>query len=165
MNRLTQRIGVNGVAILASDMEEKFTAEELIDILLARLADYEDTGYEPCEIRPIDAMVKDLQEKAEPLIRAKNEGRLVEHPCKDGDPVWIIDWCSKKYKGYRCSCDCSCGQRERVFSKDCIPYCSIYRTEYRKYHLNQMGDTVFLTKKAAQKRLEEMANARHNADE
>ena len=165
MSRLTQRIGAEGVAIIVSDLEEKYTAEELIDILLARLAAYEDTGYEPCEIPPIVAMVNDLQKKAEPLIRAKNEGRLVEHPCKVGDTVWVIEWCRKLSRGYCCPYGCSAGQRERVFRKSCIRYCRIFSATYMQSMIGELGDTVFLTKKAAQKRLEEMANARHDTDE
>lgn len=50
MERMTQRIRGTGDALLSSHLEEKYTAEELIDILLARLASYEDTGLTPAQI-------------------------------------------------------------------------------------------------------------------
>lgn len=46
MERLTQWFDKK-VAGIAASLEEKYTAEELIDILANRLAAYEDTGVEP----------------------------------------------------------------------------------------------------------------------
>lgn len=48
MERLTQRYG-NDV-LIAAHIEEKYTAEQLIDILAARLAEYEDLSLDPKEL-------------------------------------------------------------------------------------------------------------------
>lgn len=63
MERLTQWFGYGScrVAGIASHLEEKHTAEELVDILTARLADYED---------------------------AEQQRRFVVLPCKIGDEMW-----------------------------------------------------------------------------
>lgn len=163
MERLTQRPNGYKYALLTSELEEKFTAEQLVDILLVRLAEYEDTGYAPEEIKAMAAKINDLKKEAEPLIRARNEDRLDEHPCKVGDPVWVIDWCGKLYKGYSCPYGCSSGQRDRAFRKNCIRYCRIFRAYYCKSMLGEFGKTVFLTKMAAQRRLQKKAEETEGA--
>jgi len=52
MERMTQWFGTgdNRVAGLAPEHEEQYTVDELIDVLLDKLARYEDTGLEPEQI-------------------------------------------------------------------------------------------------------------------
>lgn len=52
MERLTQWFGTgdNRVAGLTPEHEGQYTADELIDVLLDKLARYEDTGLEPEQI-------------------------------------------------------------------------------------------------------------------
>lgn len=51
MERLTQNYC--GDVLIAAHLEEKYTAEQLIDILAARLAEYEDLGLEPAALEKI----------------------------------------------------------------------------------------------------------------
>lgn len=110
MKRLTKWFGEgeNRVAGVADDLEEKYTPEEIIDILLAALAPYEDTGLEPEEIREayskgwhsaldIIANLGTLDHFRE-LIQAEQDGRLVVLPCKvptkqtnGSDAIYVID--------------------------------------------------------------------------
>lgn len=92
MKRLTKWFGEgeNRVAGVADDLEEKYTPEEIIDLLLAALAPYEATGLEPEEIRgTLDHFRK--------LIQAEQDGRLVVLPCKPtlrtdaSDAIYVID--------------------------------------------------------------------------
>lgn len=48
MERLTTRCG--NLALIADSLEGKYKAEQVIDILAERLADYEDTGLAPEEV-------------------------------------------------------------------------------------------------------------------
>lgn len=71
--------------------------------IIDRLAAYEDTGLEPCEVEAMKAamMGKSIAEIKEfdgvsidhlrELVQAKKEDRLVDLPCRVGDPVWWID--------------------------------------------------------------------------
>ncbi len=62
MERLTQWFGSgrNRIAGLDTAHEEKYTTDELIDVLLNRLAAYEDSGLEPGEIRELAAAHKEM---------------------------------------------------------------------------------------------------------
>ncbi len=59
MGRLTQWFGTGDdrVAGLAPEHEEKYTTDELIDVLLDKLASYEDTGLEPEEIAVLQSAI------------------------------------------------------------------------------------------------------------
>lgn len=54
MERLTVRDNDNN-ALLAWELEGEYTPIELIDLLVNRLADYEDSGLEPQEIKSLQA--------------------------------------------------------------------------------------------------------------
>lgn len=83
MERLTWRDEI-GQALLAPEHNEKYDALELIDILLDRLAAYEDTGLEPQTISEILDSVSEWYD-------AHKEGRLLVLPCKVGDKVYQTD--------------------------------------------------------------------------
>ena len=98
MERLTARY--NGHAIMAWEHENKYTTEEWIDILTARLAAYEDTGLEPEKIHALQghpdhayaAYVKHLfpiLERLEELAEAEQLGGLVTLPFAPG--VTLVD--------------------------------------------------------------------------
>lgn len=87
MERLTKWFGYGDcrVAGIASHLEEKHTAEELVDILATRLAAYEDTGLTPEDLRSnVDIDYVRIVE----LLKAEAEDRLVVLPCKVGDIVY-----------------------------------------------------------------------------
>ena len=93
--RYTKRSG--DMVLLADIADGKYSAGELIDLLLRKLADYEDTSLTP-------ESVKDLQFRARAaelsagaslhhiidLVRAEKDGRLLFLPCKSGDAVYIL---------------------------------------------------------------------------
>lgn len=51
MDRLTRRIP--GAVLLADDIDGRYTANEVIDMLAERLADYEETGLTPEDIKAL----------------------------------------------------------------------------------------------------------------
>lgn len=63
MDRLTTRIA--GEAIMAFEHEEKHTLPEWLDIVHARLADYEDTGLTPEEITAMAGNLRQINEAKE----------------------------------------------------------------------------------------------------
>lgn len=116
MDRLTQWLsnGTCRVAALAAEHEEKHNTNELIDLLLDKLATYEDTGLSPQEIttRMADlhqieqekeraARVADMVDLASRAIGMNNKKKYKRHGktwyrpyrnyyCagRQGDPVW-----------------------------------------------------------------------------
>ena len=88
MERFTQWFG-NGtcrVAGMAAEHEEMHTTDELIDLLLDRLAVYEDTGMEPEEINALrefcESTTSTTLRHIYELVQAEREGRLVVKPHK-----------------------------------------------------------------------------------
>lgn len=159
MRRLTKRMrGVRGFALLSDELDGKYPPEQVIDILANKLADYEDLGFDPVEIRALAASHAAMNAEAAPLLRVKNEERLVILPCRVGATVYVIDWCGGFVDGMRCCYDCNGVQRERVFKKDCIPYCEIDEVSFQLNMLERMGKDVFLTREEAEQKMEEKAN-------
>jgi hypothetical protein len=170
MDRLTTRIA--GEAAMAPEHEEKHTIPEWIDMLHERLAAYEDTGLMPGEVLALKEGCEDCEiarrdwelshefpdiDHLRELVKAEKEGRLPPLPCPIGSTVYVIDWCSKMYKGYNCPYGCSGGQREQVFSKRCIKYCRINKRSFQLDYLDRIGKDVFLTKKDAEEELRRRA--------
>lgn len=104
MERVTQWFGdeTHGrEAGLADKYDGVYLDDELIQVLLNRLATYEDTGMTPEEIKGADEFLKENWEmplerlvEGMELIMAKDSGRLVVLPCRVGDTVYrIIDDC------------------------------------------------------------------------
>lgn len=96
MERLTQWFGFGKgcrAAGIASHLEEKHTAEELVDVLAARLADYEDTGLEPDDIKAMYSSIEKVGAplwRMEELAQADRDDRLVVLPCKVGGTVFRL---------------------------------------------------------------------------
>ena len=84
MERLTTRCC--GAVLIADSIDGKYSASEVIDILAARLADYEDTGLTPEEIKAMSGTIKARTEnKADVCVCCGAiipEGRHVCHTCK-----------------------------------------------------------------------------------
>ena len=81
---------------MASEHEEKYTAEEWICMLQDRLADYEDSGVTPERVVWMKEVIeiafdhdKSRVERAHELHVADKEGRVVILPCKRGDGIYI----------------------------------------------------------------------------
>ena len=93
--RYTKR--TDGMVLLTDAIDGKHEVNALVDVLLERLADYEDTGLTP-------EGVKDLQSRAKAaelsvgaslhhvvdLVQAERSGRLLILPCKVGATVYVL---------------------------------------------------------------------------
>lgn len=106
-----------------------------------RLAAYEDTGLEP-----------------EELAQAKKKGRLVVLPCDVGDKLY----------------DVTLGEvREKIvvslsmFVPESVNHLVIHAEDFRtaitSYELQDIGETFFLTREAAEAALEERSGGKNNA--
>lgn len=104
MDRLTER-NTLGEALLSAKLNEKYEPLELIDVLLDRLAAYEDSGLTPDEVGQIRRAAQTMMfpsvgdfvrysiqnfEELEKYRKAKRDGRLIALPCKVGDTVYAI---------------------------------------------------------------------------
>ena len=61
-------------------MDGKYTPEQVIDLLANKLADYEDLGFDPVEIRALAAAHAALKAEAMPLLYAKDQGKVMITP-------------------------------------------------------------------------------------
>lgn len=121
-----------------------------------RLAAYEDTGLEPEEIKKVfneDAVVK-LAAQAlgttpdclRELVKARDEGRVVELPCKAGDAVYSLSW-NIKTEQY----DVRSGEVKNARYDSADDTVTVSDGEY----LRVLGKTVFLTRTEAEAALSE----------
>lgn len=116
MERMTQWFGTgeDRAAGLVPEHRERYTTDELIDVLLDKLARYEDTGLMPeqieaiqeenaklttpdtVRIRHMERITKQVEEHGgvDHLIGLDilaYMGRLAILPCKITDPIWLIE--------------------------------------------------------------------------
>lgn len=91
MHRLTKRMkGVKGFALLSDELDGKYTPDQVIDLLANKLADYEDLGYDPVEIRALAASFNAMKAEAAPLIRAKVEEKILFPPCRLREKIYVL---------------------------------------------------------------------------
>lgn len=77
MERLTKRVhGIGGFALISDHIDGKLTEHQVIDLLASRLADFEDLGKDPVEIRALAASYSALKAEAMPLLYAKQNDKL-----------------------------------------------------------------------------------------
>lgn len=127
------------------DFEDGIRKDYLYCPAIDRLAAYEDLIFSP---EVLQAIIKEWKEWAD----AKNDGRLLILPCKDGDPVYqLVGPCVPSfgtcpydggYGTYRC------GPPER-----CKPY--IEEMKFSVTMMPHFGRIYFKTKEEAKKALEE----------
>lgn len=93
--RYTKRSG--DMVLLADVVDGMYSLSNLVDVLLQRLADYEDTGLTPEGVKDLQfwARAAELQAGASmhhviDLVQAEKAGRLLILPCKIGDTVYIL---------------------------------------------------------------------------
>lgn len=113
--RYTKR---SGDAVLLSDVVDgMYSLGQLVDVLLQRLADYEDTGLVPEGVKDLQFRAKavELQVGASlhhviDLVQAERSGYLMILPCKIGATVYILQggevyeatvWNIESYKNIR----------------------------------------------------------------
>lgn len=150
---------------------------------LHRLAAYEDTGLEPGEVNAvaglasencaktadkIDQLLSDDKELEEyralgpidrlrELAQSDREGRCVVLPCKAGDTVWVINHHLSKIfenKIVKFSIG-SKSDNKNYITTLYLGKCGT--TSIRRWKLQQIGKTVFLTREEAEAALEGMS--------
>lgn len=153
MDRLTERNKL-GEALLSANLNEKYEPLELIDILLDRLAAYEDTGLSPEELDNLCRQMSKIRtslgfKTLDDVYELVNEERLVLLPCKVGDTVyWIkgeailevlIQWFETNAYGW-----CACGTYPPLSTPT--------------FQFADFGKMVFFTREEAEKALERSIN-------
>lgn len=164
MNRMTQRIPDSG-AIIASNLEEKHTAEKLIDLLCERLAMYEDTALEPGEVFDLkkvnDDLAKNVQELTDRVTSLRTQlerydalqrnGQLQIAPCAIGQKIFVL------FHGY-IEPTTVIGV---MFSKDCVRIDTTFGSHF------ELNKDAFLTSSEAEaernRRCEECRRQRNAA--
>lgn len=151
MERLTKRTKTGGV-LMASEHEEKYTAEEWICMLQDRLADYEDSGVTPERVVWMKEVIeiafdhdKSRVERAHELHVADKEGRVVILPCKRGDGIYI----------------CSAGRAWRFWVTDVstLNGRTVLNVQgFGTIAADDVGKTAFLSLEEAERALEEQKN-------
>lgn len=153
MERVTQWFGdeTHGrEAGLADKYDGVYLDDELIQVLLNRLATYEDTGMTPEEIKRADEILKENWEmplerlvEGMELIMAKDSGRLVVLPCKAGDTIYQLR--DKRHA------------RGVGISPRIVSYVGVWRQDYAAFHQGAVpcykedfNKTWFLTQEEAE---------------
>lgn len=139
-----------------------------------KLAAYEDTGLTPadvakfwaafCEARAIaQALGQEYADRADTLLEADTEGRLLVLPCKVGDTVytniamsgWYLRSRKRPYSakvvfiGINANDGMGGGLINVTYNKSCC---------MMQFYFSDIGKTVFLTHEEAEKALEGMGN-------
>ncbi len=137
---------------MASEHEEKYTAEEWICMLQDRLADYEDSGVTPERVVWMKEVIeiafdhdKSRVERAHELHVADKEGRVVILPCKRGDGIYI----------------CSAGRAWRFWVTDVstLNGRTVLNVQgFGTIAADDIGKTAFLSFEEAERALEERKN-------
>ena len=150
MERLTQRLRT-GEVLMAPEYEEKYTAEEWIDVLQDRLAAYEDTHMMPADVMSmrmdmaiITALLHDCDvDRMRELAEADKDGRVVVLPCKVGDKLYrVFDGNISEHEV----------QNMKYFARQ--GRLGIDMTPFFPDAGKSIGKTVFLTREDAEKALE-----------
>lgn len=136
--RMTQMAVDGQTALLAPEFEEKYSAEDLIHILLQRLSRYENTGCTPeqCFMNKLiadtwnDIQYENMQWLVS-IVGAHKEGRVLVLPCPIGSKVYIV---GSRYRN---------GRMEKWVNTG----------KFRITDLDKLWDRVFLTEEAARQRL------------
>ena len=137
---------------MASEHEEKYTAEEWICMLQDRLADYEDSGVTPERVVWMKEVIeiafdhdKSRVERAHELHVADKEGRVLILPCKRGDGIYI----------------CSAGRAWRFWVTDVstLNGRTVLNVQgFGTIAADDVGKTMFLSLEEAERALEERKN-------
>lgn len=137
---------------MASEHEEKYTAEEWICMLQDRLADYEDSGVTPERVVWMKEVIeiafdhdKSRVERAHELHVADKEGRVVILPCKRGDGIYI----------------CSAGRAWKFWVTDVstLNGRTVLNVQgFGTIAADDIGKTAFLSFEEAERALEERKN-------
>lgn len=142
---------------MASEYEEKYTEQEWISVLQDRLAAYEETWLTPEEIDMDHEAAETLRQlcrncdldRLEKLAEADRDGRLAVLPCQSGEHVFAL--LDNQTHVWECEVEHAVldGWR-KVFA--IRPLGRLKDSYYAPF--GAFGQTVFLTREAAEKALE-----------
>lgn len=105
------------------------------------LAKYEDIGLTPEQIREVDKLYTEKCEELAKYKKLEEQGRLLELPCKEGTPVYMVE--------RDCGGDTiACHYRECETCGDLYHY--VEQNAFEAYMRDDIGKTVFLTKEEAE---------------
>lgn len=143
MERLTKRIGeyVYYTQGKYPDTTASEMAKDDVRNALQKLAEYEDLGLTPEQIKQIDALYREKCEELAEYKKLKEQGLILKLPCKVGDTVYTITYGNVAKK------------EVRAFEiwENYIWVMGEYNTT-----LGRIGHNVFLTKEAAEMKLAEL---------
>ena len=156
MERLTGWDGDRAYICNLPIFEIEAVALDLISAVVYRLAAYEDTGLEPEQVAEVyrrfseaRAIAEELGQKyadrADELLRAEAEGRLLVLPCKVGDTVYVTDGYVRKTKVVAIHQWVSGHWKISIEEPHTTPYWKGYERSFDAF-----GKTVFLTRAAAE---------------
>lgn len=181
MERLTKRLDNGEPARDCENCELKqdFECGDILcfERILARVADYEDSGCEPEEVLPKDKAdeialnlmrLADLEslcsyDHLRELAEADKDGRVVVLPCKVGDTVWIVGAVRKLYSAKVRTF--FCGHPSAVRGRDPDGHIHMIRTTECDIPMQEFGKTVFLSREEAEKALQKMEGKKDGKDD
>ena len=139
------------------------TTDIHMQVVLDRLAAYEDTGLKPEEVKEheaayIEIMTRTygpLHQKIGKWLQAEKDGRLVVLPCKVGDPVWtnfaMSGWYFRaKDKPYSATVVFIGLNDSDAMGKGLINVSYGKHNRMMQFTLSDIGKTVFLTRAEAE---------------
>ena len=163
IDRLTRRVGTDAYMLCGDDCWKNTDCNlcPAHDVLLHRLAAYEDTGLTPEELDDFARQASAIRmavgcKTFEDCYELASEGRLIVLPCKVGDTFYTLE----KY----CSDGQDDGIKTRHWGSDCDDFCCTYPcdaeirvTEWKwaspiriLQEQKRIGKTVFLTREEAE---------------
>lgn len=127
---------------------------------LKRLAEYENIGLTPSQLIEIDKQVTELCKELGEYKKAEKDGLLIKLPCKVGDTVYQLMVIPSKCKNRKIYYEIT-EARLIKFVIDSFFLCFWTETldnnkSRNEMTINAFGETVFLTREAAENALAEM---------
>lgn len=157
MERLTQRLRT-GEVLMASEYEEKYTEQEWISVLQDRLADYEDTGLTPGEVKSMQeehfsglemAKLHSALMELKKYQEADKDGRLVVLPCQSGDHVFAMLDGQKRVRECEVKYAVLDGWLKVLYLAPIDDHGNLYSAPFGAF-----GQSIFLTREEAEAALE-----------
>ena len=172
MGRLTKRAG--GTVVYAGGYKQYEGGDIPAEVspqgvreLLVRLAEYEDTGMAPGEIKSMQeehfsglemAKLHSALMELKKYQEADKDGRIVVLPCKVGDTVWVAgrDNVPREMQLDPPDIRATCTDEDNL----CMSLCNRKPDGFCAYRLRNdgqdIGKTVFLTREEAEEKLKEV---------
>lgn len=155
MERLTERDEYGNAEITGVDsdyLQFNLSNEDFNKVAeaLNKLAAYEDIGPTPEQLKEIDRLYMEQAAKLQHYEELRQQGRLPEFPCADGDAIYAIEMGKIIKLKVRSITVCTCrGQKVinvKSENKDC----------FKNFIEEEFGKIVFLTRLDAEDKLKEL---------